>query len=153
MKALAINSQVGQVGRDRTQTKIRPEDLPIWVGRAVVFGFAIFMIVQLGLVTQYTGGTLESPYAQLLIATALLAPYVANNWLPAFFTWILSVASYVTFGFVQTPVYLPPPPFPGALVAATVGLTSLVAVVVAVSIKRAQQERLDREESDVDVAF
>lgn len=136
-------------GRKRASApqQLEPYDIPRWVSPVVVIGFAVFMIVQLGLVTQYTGGTLESPYAQLLIAAALLAPYVANSWKPALAMWVLSISSFVVFGFLRTPIYLEPPEFPGALVVATVVLTSLVAVAVAVAIKQAQRDRITEDEA------
>jgi hypothetical protein len=68
--------------------------------RASAVLYAIAMIVDLGWVTVFTGGSFYSPYAQLLLGCALLAPYVANGVRSGVLMGLTSLTSYAVFGYL-----------------------------------------------------
>lgn len=63
----------------------------------VIFG--VWMVMHFAYLSQYSGGTLSSPFAQLSIAAALMAPYVTNTFVATWSMWALSVVAFWQFSY------------------------------------------------------
>lgn len=98
------------------------------IGRVAAVLYACSMITHLGWVTVFTGGCFYSPFSQLLIGCALLAPYVANGVRSGIGMVALSLLSYAIFGYVVG-FWLPSDPIPNHLVFLTTVLATLISLV------------------------
>lgn len=97
------------------------------LGRFAAVLYACAMIAHLGWVTVFTGGCFYSPFSQLLLGCALLAPYVANGVKSGIAMGLVSLLSYAIFGYAFDIRSLADS-VPGHLIFLTTALATLISL-------------------------